>query len=883
MLARLIAEATVASDDAVIAYRGNRRWTQTFTPLRLPELKKTSRRLREGGVYIVTGGLGGIGLEIAEYLARAVSAKVVLIGRTVLPEQDEWEDWLATHSEHDQISVRIRRAKRLLSSGVELLIGNADVTNAVELRQVLERAYQSFGKIHGVVHAAGVPGDGLMQLKSPEAAARVLAPKVEGTLVLAELLRDQPLDFFVLCSSIRSLQGGVGHSDYCAANAFQDAFARHESLTSGTLVQSINWGGWSEVGMSVDYAREHNLNPQELLGSGMSAAEGVEAFCRALETSLPQIIVAPQSLETLLAESKQATQPAVAPKSAMHAGHKRPRLKDAFVAPETETEQLIAGLWQDLLGIESVGIHDNFFALGGDSILSLRIVARANHAGLRLAPNDIFKHQTIAELAALAGTNDVVQTEQGTVTGEVPLTPIQKWFFEQEFTAQHHWNQAVLLELPNGGQPAVIEAVIKHLLVHHDALRARFNYSDQGWAQYCDELNEKLPIAWIDLSSLTERERLQAIESECAQAQTTLNLSAGPLLRVVGFSTAPGNVSRLLIVIHHLLTDVVSWRILLEDFVTAYGQLSANQTVALPTKTTSYQQWAKRLTELAQSEVMKADLPYWLEQSRRTVRRLPVDFANGLNTVATADSLSVSLSVAETTGLLQEVPSVYRTQINDALLTALAQAVRKWTGERALLVDVESHGREVIANDLDLSRTVGWFTSAFPVVIELAGNDLAVAIKSVKEQLRRIPQNGFSYGLLRFLSNDGIPADQALQPEIGFLYLGQFDQELSASAPIRLAKESSGPAQSPQQRRSHLLDLEARVTGGQLQVSLTYSQSLHRRETIGRLAEAFIEELRALINHCRSAQEISYSPSDFPEAELNQQELDDLITSLNAG
>ncbi len=491
-----------------------------------------------------------------------------------------------------------------------------------------------------------------------------------------------------------------------------------------------------------------------------------------------------------------------------------------------------------------------------------------------MSPNDIFKHQTIAELAAVAGTSDVVQAEQGILTGNIPLTPIQKWFFEQEFTDQHHWNQAVLLELPNGGQPALIEEAIKHLLAHHDALRSVFNYSDHGWVQYCEEVKEKPPVAWVDLSS---------IESECAQAQTSLNLSAGPLLRVVGFRGEAGLVTRLLIVIHHLLTDVVSWRILLEDFVTAYGQLDHSQTVALPAKTTSYQQWSKRLAELAQSEVIKADLPYWLDQSSKTLPRLPLDFTGGVNTVAVADVISVSLNDEETTALLQEVPSVYQTQITDALLAALARALKKWTGQRAMLVNMESHGREVVADDLDLSRTVGWFTSVFPVVIEVDGNDVAGTIKSVKEQLRRIPRNGFSYGLLRYLSVDGITADRALQPEIGFLYLGQFDQELADSAPIRLAEESSGPAQSPKQRRSHLLDFEARVAGGKLLVSLTYSESLHARETISRLAEAFIEELRALIRHCQSAQEISYTPSDFPEAELDQQELDDLISSLTVG
>jgi non-ribosomal peptide synthase protein (TIGR01720 family) len=580
---------------------------------------------------------------------------------------------------------------------------------------------------------------------------------------------------------------------------------------------------------------------------------------------------------TAAAETKE---PIISTQAAPRPGHQRPRLKDLFVAPETENEQLIAGLWRELLGLEAVGIHDNFFELGGDSILSLRITARANQLGLRLAPNDIFKHQTIAELAAFAGASEVVQAEQGILTGDVPLTPIQKWFFEQEFVDQHHWNQAVLLELPNGGRPALIEAVIKELLAHHDALRSHFTSTDHGWVQHCDELKEKLPVTWVDVAGMSEAERLQVIESECTRAQSSFDFSTSPLLRVVGFCPEPENATRLLIVIHHLLTDVVSWRVLLEDFVTAYGQLNQNQTIALPAKTTSYQQWSKRLTDLAQSESIKADLPYWLEQSRNVVRRLPLDFTNGANTVADAELVSVSLSEAETTGLLQEVPSVYQTQITDALLAALARALRKWTNERTMLVEVESHGRETIADDLDLSRTVGWFTSVYPVVIETHTSDVAATIKSVKEQLRRVPHNGFSYGLLRYLTANGIPAEQALEPEIGFLYLGQFDQELAASAPIRLAQEPSGPAQSLKARRTHLLDFEARVADGRLQTSVTYSRNLHRQDTITNLVESFVEELRVLIEHCRNAREISYTPSDFPEAELNQQELDELITSL---
>ncbi len=562
------------------------------------------------------------------------------------------------------------------------------------------------------------------------------------------------------------------------------------------------------------------------------------------------------------------------------------RSEREYVAPRTPTEELLANIWAQVLGVNKVGIHDNFFsALGGDSILSIQIIARANQAGLKLTPRIIFERQTVAGLAEVAGAGATIESEQGLVTGDAPLTPIQRWFFERNFTDRHHWNQALLFEARQAMEPALLEKVVRRLLAHHDALRLRFVNEDLGWRQFSSDLEGPAPFAHLDLSSLSESEQKTAVEVAAAALQASMNLSEGPLLRVAFFDRGKEKPCRLLIAIHHLAVDGVSWRILLEDLHTGYQQLSSGAEFKLPPKTTSFKRWAERLEEYAQSEALRQEAAYWLTESSKRVRRLPVDFPGGANTVDSSATVTVSLSQEETRALLHQAPEAYRTQINEVLLAALAQGFARWTGARSLLIDLEGHGREEIIEDVVLWRTVGWFTTHFPVLLDLGiSADPGAALKIIKERLRAVPNHGIGYGVLRYLSRKEEivePLRAAPQPEVSFNYLGQFDQALPDTSPFRPAGESIGPLQSSGGERSHLLYFSGNVAGGQMRLTCIYSRNLYRSATIEELTGNIVDALRSIITHCQSAEAGGFTPSDFTLARLDERKLDRISSLLD--
>ena len=347
---------------------------------------------------------------------------------------------------------------------------------------------------------------------------------------------------------------------------------------------------------------------------------------------------------------------------------------------------------------------------------------------------------------------------------------------------------------------------------------------------------------------------------------------------MVLFELGAARAGRLLLVAHHLVIDGFSWRILLEDLQKAYLQLKRGQEIALGPKTSSFKQWGEGLQQYAASG--KLDANYWLDAKRQRVPSLPRD-KSGPNTVATAQTVTVKLTPEETHVLIHKVPAAYRTQINDALLTAVAQAFRRWSGERHLLVDLEGHGREDLMVELNLSRTVGWFTEIYPVLLEVpegAGD----ALKSVKEQLRAVPQRGISYGLLCYLGSEETKAKARALPaaDVLFNYFGQLDQVLSELPLFAMAKESTGPSHSVRGERSHLIEINGSIIEGQLQMSWTYSENVHHRATIERVAGAFVDALRNLITHCQSDAVGGFTPSDFPLARLDQRKLGKLRTLI---
>ena len=537
---------------------------------------------------------------------------------------------------------------------------------------------------------------------------------------------------------------------------------------------------------------------------------------------------------------------------------------DEYIAPRTEIELILSKIWQELLLTEEVGIHDNFFALGGDSILSIQLVSRAKNSGIQITPRQIFQNQTIAELARVANTTVRVNAQQGIVTGTAPLTPIQQWFFAQNHLEAHHYNQSFLLRLPQNLSNELLALALKKLLEHHDALRLRFRAQTAEYPQIDLGKEESVPLSLVDLSSRPLLEQAQALEKIATEYQASLNLSTGPLVRAVVFNLGRGE-SRLLIIIHHLAVDGVSWRIIISDLATIYQQIEAQQPIKLSAKTTAFQDWTVKLNKYAQSEILFPELDYWLNQPWEQATPLPLDYAyKGENTVGGAAAVSVKLSVEDTSILLGSVNAAYNTQINDILLSALVKVLAQWTGNATILIDLEGHGREDLFEDVDLSRTVGWFTSLFPVLLKIPDlKQPESIIKSIKEQLRAIPKRGIGYGILRYLCAETTIQEQIQRiptPEISFNYLGQFDQ-VQAENGWLLDIKSTGANQSPRQNRAHLLDINALVIEGELQISWTYGSQVHHRATVENLAHNYLQALRTLIEHCQC---LKSQPENLP-------------------
>ncbi len=561
-------------------------------------------------------------------------------------------------------------------------------------------------------------------------------------------------------------------------------------------------------------------------------------------------------------------------------------LESGFAAPKTPIEERLTAIWAEVLRLEKVSIHDNFFELGGDSIISIQMISKANQMGLQLSPKQLFQYQTIAELATVVGIDKQIKANQGLVTGIIPLTPIQHWLFEQDLPDVNYFNQSALIEVLATVNPERLKQVIQALLNHHDALRFHYLQEDESLTQISDSTKEAIPLEVIDLSQLSPDQQKTAIIAKDEDTQRSLNLTTGEIAKFVLFNLGNEQPSQLLIVIHHLAIDGISWRILLEDLATAYQQISQGQEIKLPLKTTSFQDWSNQLVTYSQSEKLKQEKDYWLSQLTEEIVSLPIDYpwTKESNKLSSAKAINLFLNEEETRGLLQDVPGAYNTQINDVLLTALLESFSQWTGEKSLMVDLEGHGREDLFEVIDLSRTVGWFTTLFPVRLEGSKTgQLPETLKSVKEQLRRLPNRGIGYGVLKYLSKDEEVKkefEDLMKAQVSFNYLGQFDQVLSASGVLGEVKEWK-TERSLVGNRSHLLEISGLIRSQKLEMQFVYSEKVHQRETIEKLANGFMSVLKSLIIHCQSHKDKSYTPSDFSAAQVSQEQLDKFLSKIN--
>ncbi|RZD85687.1 condensation domain-containing protein, partial [Streptomyces albidoflavus] len=516
--------------------------------------------------------------------------------------------------------------------------------------------------------------------------------------------------------------------------------------------------------------------------------------------------------------------------------------------PRTPTEHLLATTWATVLGTEEVGIHDNFFDLGGDSILSIQVISHARRAGLQLTSKLMFTHQTIAELASVVRHAEPETTGGDVaeaVAGRVELTPVQRWFFDGHTTDPDRYAMSVHVALAPDTDPAVLARALEAIVDHHDALRMRYAPDGEGgWAQ---EYGER-PDGLLTVRDIPADGAEAALHDAADEAQRALDLRGGALVKGVFLRTAgAGTPPRLFLAVHHLVMDGVSWRILLEDLATAYTQLAEGRPADLGARTSSYQHWARRLTDHVRSGALDHETGYWRKASAGAVD-LPCD-GPASSTYGEVAAESVALDRETTEALLHRAPAAFRTQINDVLLGALGRVLNTWAGG-PVTVALEGHGREELFDDVDLSRTVGWFTTIYPVTLVVPDGPWGTALKAVRKTLRKVPVRGIGYGALRYLREPDHPDRVALAaappPRISFNYLGQWDSADDGGGLVRDRLDALGADQAPGESRPHLIDVVAAVSDGELRIEWMHAPSAHAPSTVRRLADDFATALRQI-------------------------------------
>ncbi|WP_159051931.1 condensation domain-containing protein, partial [Streptomyces niveiscabiei] len=510
-----------------------------------------------------------------------------------------------------------------------------------------------------------------------------------------------------------------------------------------------------------------------------------------------------------------------------------------YLAPRTPAEETLAGIWADVLGIERVGVQDSFFDLGGDSILSIQVVSRARRAGLTLSSRDVFVGQTVEGLAAGLDAVPERANPAGSPVGELRPTPVGEWFFATHPVAPHHFAMTTSFVLAPGTDEPALRAAVTAVLTRHDMLRATFTPNGTRWTGRVEESTDiDAVFSGHDLGDTGDpRARWDELLRD---AQRGMDLRRGPLIRVL----YARDTSWLTFVAHHLVIDGVSWRVLLEDLEDAYAQASTGSPVTLRPATTSVRQWADRLGSHTSQGGFDDQADHWRAALTGADAALPVDHPGAPNTGAELDMVAVTLPPEQTHALLYSVPGRYRGQLNDVLLAALARVLARWTGRPRTVVHLEGHGRADLFPDVDLSGTVGWFTSIYPVALETPPtDDWATAVRAVRRALRAVPDQGVGYGALRHLTTTlaGLP-----EPQISFNYLGRFDLTADPlhEQPLLAAElDVIGQDYSLQEHRPHLIDIGGLVQNGRLTLTWSYSRAMYDRPTVRRLAGELAEAL----------------------------------------
>ena len=536
-----------------------------------------------------------------------------------------------------------------------------------------------------------------------------------------------------------------------------------------------------------------------------------------------------------------------------------------YVEPQTEAERIVAQAMQDVLGLkQNVGALDSFFAWGGDSIKSIRLVSRLRAESITLQVADIMKLKTVREIAS-AGSHGTVEISQEAWSGEVPQTAITRFFFDLNLPKPQHFNQTMFIKATQRVQAEALQKTVEALVEHHDMLRAIVR-NGQLYVRNTDEPNL---YGWEQLDYTQDVDYVKKIERVCRNRQASIGLSSGPLFKVVLFNTP--DYDAILMVCHHLVVDGVSWRVLLEDFNTAYGQAAEGAAIVLPTKTHSFREYAETLHAYADSHELSLEKPYW-DSVQEKLQSLPSSKAK--DSSRSMDHVNASLDTQTTHSITTTAGNPYHADINDLLMTALGRSYYKLTGNDAVSVQFEGHGREYIGNaQLLTDRTVGWFTSVYPVVLEHLDGDLRSCLRQTKETMHRIPNKGVGYNILRYLS-DETTYSTGQCALIGFNYLGEMSAQDSNDGALftAMTEISAGDDFAPQNVFGPDISINCSVIDGKLEAGLAYNTALFTQEQATLLLNGMMESLREITTHTSEMTDVEVTATDLGEYEWTDEE-----------
>ena len=557
-----------------------------------------------------------------------------------------------------------------------------------------------------------------------------------------------------------------------------------------------------------------------------------------------------------------------------------------YVAPTNETEKLLASIWSDVLGTDNISIFDEFLEVGGDSLLSIRILSRISKTGLNIATEDFFAYPTIAGQAKAIISASQDSYDEGSTKGVFPLIPIQQWLFERVSPYPKQWNQSLLISTQETLDFESLERAWQKVLLQHDSLRSVFSKSDSGeWQQRYAPIKATLPLQHIDCCEVDENTQRALCKEYCQELNQSMELHDGDLARLAFFETAPGSANVLAIVVHHLIIDAESWRILLEDLQQFWQEFAFGKTPSTNRKTTSFKHWANKLKDYAQSDALFDEIPFWQAQASQLT--IPYDFeaCGEDNNEASCEVMSLVIDEEMSAFILHHLPKSLHVSVKDILIFTLVTSLQNWLNTDEVVIDIEGHGREALFENVNISRTIGWFTTVFPVLFKRVPNGvLPSTILNVSKTLNDIPNNGIGHGLLRENRQDSDLKQQRHSP-VCFNYLGQTESADTTSLEndFVVFENNIGQPRSPECLRAFALEVNAIIEQEKLHVDFSYSRNLHKADSISDLLNEYQQTLKTLLTIDSTAVSDDEDDDLFDLSDLGSSDIDAITKALTGG